>query len=313
MNVIKPMEPILSKEITKGDEWIHQIKWDGIRGLSYLDKNKVTVITKNGNNHTARFPELQQLKEVFKGNSAILDGEIVVFDETGKPSFSKVLVRDRINPGSNLDYYMNHNPAKYIVFDILYLNGEDLRNKSYMTRKNILTQCLNKSSSMTITDDFSDGDALFRLMEEQNLEGIVTKRVNSLYKEGKNHKDWFKIKLNRKLLAVIGGIGLKNNYPNALLIGIFRNHHLEFIGKVATGLKSTDFELLHNHIRQLKISDCPFVNMRNENDCIWIKPTITCWIKFMDYTSSGGIRHPVLIGFSSCSIEEANGKEVILK
>lgn len=311
MNFVKPMEPILLKEIPNGDQWIHQIKWDGIRGISYVD-DKVNIITKNGNNHTEKFPELQQIKQNFKGNNAILDGEIVVFDELGKPSFSRVLARDRVNISVNRDLYMQH-PAKYIIFDILFLNGEDLRDKPYITRKSILTHCVNKSSSITITDDFNDGEALFRLMEAQNLEGIVSKRVSSVYKEGKNHEDWFKIKLNKKILAVVGGISLKNNYPNALLIGVFRNHHFEYIGKVATGLKATDLQLLNNYVHQLEISDCPFINIKKQSDYIWIKPSITCWVRFMDWTSSGGLRHPILIGFSSCSIREANGKEVVVK
>lgn len=311
--MIIPMEPVLSQQIPFGDEWIHQIKWDGIRGLTHIDSNKIIMFTKNGNNHTFNYPEIQQLKYLFKGNNAVLDGEIVVFDETGKPSFSKIIVRDRIKMKTHLDYYLSHNPAKYIIFDILYLNGESLTKMDYLNRRKLLNQFLDKNSSITITDDFRDGEALLDLMKAQNLEGIVSKKTNSLYKEGKKHDDWFKIKLNKKLLAVVGGVSLKNNYPNALLIGIFRNNNLEFIGKVASGLKASDYQLIHNNLEVLKINECPFINMKKHEDYVWIKPNITCWIKFMDWTSSGGLRHPILIGFSNCRIDEANGKEVVMK
>lgn len=311
MNIIKPMEPILTKQIPESNEWIHQIKWDGIRGLTYINQDRVEVYTKKGNNHTNKYPELQELKKLLNGENAILDGEMVVFDEDGKPSFAKALLRDRVNTKEKIKYQITQNPLKYIVFDILYLNGQDLRGYKYEERREILIHAIDKSFNITITDDFKDGKLLYKMMEKQNLEGIVSKKINSIYKDGKSHEDWFKVKLNKKILVVVGGISLKNNYPNALLVGIFRGYRFEYIGKVATGLKVSELQLLYVNMQNLKINTCPFNNIDHKSNAIWIKPDITCWVSFMEWTNASGLRHPVLLGFSNLKKEEATGNEII--
>ncbi|PKM94487.1 MAG: ATP-dependent DNA ligase [Firmicutes bacterium HGW-Firmicutes-1] len=313
MEIIKPMEPILSKIIPQCDEWIHQIKWDGIRGLSYINNNSIVVLTKKGNERTAFYPELQEVIQLLQGKEAILDGEMVVFDNQGRPSFANILMRERIRTFERLNQYLVKYPVKYIVFDILYLDGKDLRKKSLIQRKKILNDKMSKSPNISITDDFDDGHALYKLMKDQNLEGIVSKKKNSVYIEGKSHNEWLKIKALKKILVIVGGIQLKNDYPSSLMIGVYRDAQLEYIGNVSSGLKSSDYQLLQSYKEELGSTVSPFVNyQKSDKGHFWIRATITCWVQFMEWTSTGGLRHPTLIGFSSLDVLEANGKEYIL-
>ncbi|WP_165878540.1 non-homologous end-joining DNA ligase [Natranaerovirga pectinivora] len=302
--MIKPMEPVVSKKIPKGEDWIHQIKWDGIRGLTYIQNNTYDIYTKKGNNRTSSYPELANILKVFKENNAILDGEIVFMDE-GKPSFQKLLQRDRTK------YKSKNAPLFYIVFDILKLNDKDLRGYPLEERQDILRTIIEKSDNITVTDSFQDGEKLYELMKTKNYEGIVSKQKTSTYTEGKKHEDWYKIKLNRKVLVVIGGIKYKNGFPYSLVVGIKKEEGFYHIGSVAIGLKESDKTLLHNYKDQLEIVESPFRNY-NEKDIVWIKPILTCWIQFMEWTNDGGLRHPKMIGFSNENPEEADGRDFVL-
>lgn len=310
MDKIEPMEPILSDKILQSKDWIHQIKWDGIRGLSYISDQTIKVLTKKGFDRTSFYPELHHVIRLFKGKAAILDGEMVVFDNQGRPSFSNILVRERVRSLDRLSYYQKNYPVAYIVFDILHLDGEDLRSLPLRERKQILVNNLDRSAEITITDDFEDGSGLFDLMKTQNFEGIVSKNLSSAYYGGKKHDKWFKVKMNKKILTVVGGIVLKDNYPSSLKVGIYRNDQLEYIGNVSSGLRANDYQLFQEHLKALKVPKSPFTNLlKSESNVIWIQPVLTCWVQFMEWTSTGSLRHPKIIGFSPMSAEEAHGKE----
>ncbi len=305
--MIYPMEPILSNNIISDKNWIHQIKWDGIRGISYIQDNQLRIFTKKGNERTDFYPELHETVKLLKGKQAVLDGEIVVFDRENKPSFSHILVREKIRSKKNLKHYISKYPVNYIIFDILYYNNEDLRNLPLKNRKEILVDVLAKSKIITITDDFNDGEALFNLMKEKNYEGIVSKNLNSKYISGKKHDDWFKTKISKKILTVIGGINLKDDYPKSLMVGIYKDDKLIYIGDVSLGLKSSDLQLIKKYSQNLYINESLFTNLKTKRNVIWFEPLLTCWVNFMDWTNKGSLRHPKIIGFSKRKPKEADG------
>lgn len=312
MEWIQPMEPILQSKIASGDEWIHQIKWDGIRGISYIEDGKLSLFTKRGRERTPYYPELHTINELLNVDQAILDGEIIVLNDKGKPSFEQVLIRERINKQSNLNYYTNNYPVKYIVFDILALDGEDLRRRTLAERKNILKNNLKQNQTIAITDDFKDGEKLISLMKKKGWEGIVSKKIDSYYFPGKHHHVWLKTKINKKMLTVVCGLQWKNGFPNSLLLGVFQNNKLYYIGKASIGLKQSDFKLLKEHGSQLEQKDSPFTDNLKIKDVTWLKPVLTCWVQFLEWTKDKQLRHPQIIGFSSEKPEEADGKEVIV-
>ena len=311
MDWLEPMDPLLSSEIIQQEGWLHQIKWDGIRGLCYINNGELRIYTKKGNERTAFYPELKELLSLFKGVQAIFDGEIIGLDKEGKPSFYQSLIRERVRTESKITHYARTYPANYILFDILYLNGEDLRPYPLRDRKELLVKNVNKSGNITITDDFEEGHSLFQLMKAKAWEGIVSKNSESPYTPGKKHSAWYKTKISRKLLAVVGGIQWKNDYPNSLLLGIYHENRLYYIGKASVGLKQRDFQLLKEYSKNTLHSLSPFADMSNQKNVTWLKPFLTCWVGFSEWTNNGHLRHPRIIGFHGQGLQEADGREYL--
>lgn len=315
MDFIQPMEPVLQTKIPEGSKWVHQVKWDGIRGMCYVE-NGVRVFTKKGRERTEFYPEVQNCLKLTKAKQAVLDGELIVLDESGRPSFERALTREKVHTPAKLAHYMRLYPVYYMVFDLLYLNGQDLRQYPLYERRSILQDNFKTNERIFLTDDFGDGQSLFEIMKEKGMEGIVSKKQESIYQVGKKHHDWVKIKLNKKLLAVIGGIIFKENFPNSLLLGIFKGQNLVFIGKAAVGLTRKNIFDLKNFLTEYKSSiiqeHSPFANITSSPETVWLKPALTCWVHFLDWTESGTLRHPKILGFSDQVPQEAVGKEYLV-
>lgn len=308
MKWLEPMEPISKSTVIQKEDWIHQVKWDGIRGLCYIEKNQYNLYTKKGNQRTNFYPELREILKIFNGSDGILDGEIVVMDE-GRPSFYRSLIRERVRNLKGISRYETKYPAQYILFDILYWNGKDLRELPTFERKNRLEKVINKTETITITDDFPDGKSLFQLMKEKNFEGIVSKNNNSPYFPGKKHADWYKTKIYKQMLVTVGGLNWKEGMPNSILLGVYENRELRYIGNASSGLKAKDFILLKEYTKEFQQGQSPFSNLKVSRNSTWFTPRLTCWVRFLEWTEDGRLRHPQIIGFSDQEPEEAEGKE----
>lgn len=312
MEWIQPMEPISIPYVKTGEEWIHEIKWDGIRGLSYVQNGRLQLYTKRRNERTAFYPELSEITSLLDSKQAVLDGEIVIFDNAGNPSFYSSLVRERVKDVKKVRHYSGLYPAKYILFDILSFNGEDLTRTPLYERKRILENSVARSGSITLTDSFSNGGELYELIKAKSWEGIVSKKKDSRYVSGKAHDLWFKTKLSRKMLAVVGGIQWSSGMPNSLLLGVYKENALTFIGKASLGLNQEQLYLLKEQSASLGLKECPFSRESLagvKGDFTWLEPALTCWVHFMEFTNDGQMRHPKILGFSSSKPDEANGKE----
>lgn len=308
--LIHVMEPIKNYAIPHGDEWIHEIKWDGIRGVSRIRQDELEIFTKKGNKRSTYFPELEQIKQLLKCENAILDGEIVVFNEQNKPSFQDILIRER-SRGVNVQHYQKIKPVHYIVFDCLAVNDEDIRGKPLKERKEILNKILMENKTIAISRIFNDGDQLYQLMKEKSYEGVVSKNRDSPYIGGKKHTYWYKNKISRKLLGVVGGIHIKGGQPASIPIGIYKDDKFIYIGNVSIGLKHQEMQLLYQYADQLKRDQSPFINLTHQENTIWFNPLLTCWIHFFEWTNNGHLRHAKLLGFTKMKAEEANGDELV--
>ncbi|NLI91427.1 MAG: ATP-dependent DNA ligase [Peptococcaceae bacterium] len=309
MELLQVMEPVLSGMVMEGDEWVHQIKWDGIRGITYIENGSLRLFTKSGRERTPFYPEVKDTLSLLHGHQAILDGELIVLDENSRPSFRFALTRDRLKNEGNLPVYLKKYPVHYIVFDILFHNGKDLRNFPLVERKFILNENLSKNARIGITDDFSNGPDLYNLMKERSFEGIVSKKKSSIYLEGKKHNLWFKTKFIKKILAVIGGLSWKSGLPNSLLLGIYTDAKLSFIGNASLGLTQHDFSLLKDYSPAIQQKHSPFHNLQKAKDVTWLSPVLTCWVSFLEWTDQSSLRHPKILGFSQEKATSANGKE----
>lgn len=287
--MIECMEPIQTPNVVKDEGFIHQIKWDGIRGIAVIDDGIVRLYNKSGIESTNRYSELSALTQNIEATHAVLDGEIVSFSE-GKPSFYQVLRRSLSKKADSSARY----PVRYVVFDMLFFNHSDIRSFTLEKRQQVLKENFRDSAVAAQADSFSDGESLYALMKRESMEGIVSKRLSSQYTGGKYHADWFKTKITRKLLCAITGVNYKNGLPSSLSLGIFREDTLIPVGDVGSGLKNEDLSVLSKEIKPGQ------------------KPIISCWVRFSEWTPSGTLRHPVFLGFSSASPNEATGEEVSL-
>ena len=309
MELIPVMEPVLAKNVMKGPEFVHQIKWDGIRGVTYIQNGSYRLFTKSGRERTDFYPELQDTLRLLQGQQAVLDGELVVFDANNRPSFQKVLTRERVRNNETLPLYLRKYPVHYIIFDILFLNGTDLRALPFEQRTEILQAHLPSNERIALTDIFTEGAQLFTLMKQQGYEGIVSKKRQSSYLPGKKHDLWYKTKVQKKILAVIGGLSWKANLPNSLFLGIYQDGQLRYIGNASVGLSQQEFRLLKEHTAALRVAESPFANLTKAKGSTWLQPLLTCWVSFLEWTTGQSLRHPQILGFSNEDPSKANGKE----
>lgn len=284
--MIECMEPVPLPYIKNGNGFIYQVKWDGIRGIAVIENESLRLYNKSGIECTEKYPEFKSLPQSVLAQQAVLDGEIVAL-EGGKPSFYRVLRRSLSKNASNAPYF----PVNYIVFDLLFLNHRDIRHLPLEERQRMLHGCFSGSAVTVPADSFEDGEALFELMKQRNMEGIVSKRMSSRYTAGKRHADWFKIKVIKKLLCAVTGINYHNGLQASLSLGVYRDGVLTSVGSVGSGVKAEDMRTLE---KQLKPGEMPI---------------ITCWVKFSEWTPAGTLRNPVMLGFSADAPDKAVGEE----
>lgn len=303
----QPMDPLLYPEPFDSLEYIFQVKWDGVRIMAELDQGRVSLTSKRGKDKTEQYPELQALAQILKVQTALLDGEVVVLRD-GQPSFPSVMRRDQSH-SPNTDYLQNLLPINYMVFDLLYLNGQDLRHKPLILRKSQLDKVITNDSLVNPVEDFSSGKALFDAVAKMGMEGIVAKKKNSLYARDKQHKDWLKIKCRRQLVCLVGGFTRRGNIVNALLLGVFRQGKFTYVGKAGSGLNTDQQEALSQLLPDLQIKKSPFVNPPSpDKGYYYVKPQLGVQIEYLEWTEKMNLRNPVIIDFlaidpAECTIE----------
>ena len=260
-------------------------------------------ITRNNINYTKKFPSLKNdLLSISNGKSMVLDGEVVVFNESGKTDFGAL--QEAIK--------FDENKICYVVFDILALNGEDLREKPLKERKEILKDVLNNSSKTIILSDYiiGKGKECYNAVKKLGLEGIVAKKLNSAY-IGKRTEDWLKIKCYLKQEFVIGGYQTSENNEklSAILLGYYNNNKLFYVGKTGTGFSEKTKEELNKKFKNLIIKKCPFEKNTELKKSIWVKPELVCEIQFAELTKQNILRQASFLGLR----EDKNAKSVILE
>ena len=277
-----------------------EIKYDGYRIVAYISKD-VTLKTRNNVDYTEKFKNIATLLQNLN-SSAILDGEVVVFDKLGRSDFS--LLADSIKNNRQSEIC-------YVVFDVLAKNNKDLRDKTLVERKIILKELLKNAPSNIIISDFIEGsgEKCFNFAKKHNLEGIVAKKFDSKY-NGKRDDDWLKIKCYKRQEFVIGGytVSSKNKDLSALHVGYYRNQKLIYAGKVGTGFnKSLRYEL--NSLFQKSIrKKSPFYDF-DDKTSFWISPKYVAEIQYAEITKNNVLRQPSFVGLRN----DKDAKTVVLE
>ncbi len=291
----------LTDKVPTGNDWIFEIKYDGYRMISFVENKKVKMFTRNGIDYTKKLNSVVESLQNLDFGSFVLDGEIVSFDKNGKSDFG-LLQNALKNKKNNLFY---------CVFDLLALNGEDLRDFPLIERKEKLKRLLFKAEKNIIYSSHTNkGKETFSFAKENNLEGIIAKNKKSKY-EGKRTDDWLKIKCyHRQEFVVIGyTTSEKNDVLSALLVGYYENGKLVYAGKVGTGFNEKDKQELANLFKKI-ISEKSFLNNEKKiKNVVWLKPKLVVEIQFAEFTKDGVLRQPSFIALR----EDKDAKDVVLE
>lgn len=296
---VVPTEPVSTANMPKGDQWVYQIKWDGVRMLVYSEGTETRLFNRRLNERTMQYPELLRVSDYCTAQSVILDGEIIALLD-GKPSFQQVMRRDGIRKSTNVDVVRKQVAITYMIFDILYLNGEWVTNRTLQERQQLLVDCVKPSIQVQLVANFPDGDALYGVVAAHELEGIVCKDLTSKYTIGGKDKRWQKKKLYKDLIAAVGGVTFRDGTVNAIMLGLYDDAgQFVFIGYAGAGkMTQADWYALTERVPELRTDTRPFVNIpERSKEAVWLTPTLTVKINFLEWTSYGTLRQPGIQSF----------------
>lgn len=303
--VIHPMLATLIEEPFDSDDWLFEIKWDGYRALAYIKDGSVSLVSRNGNELTGQFPELQSLADHFHGEQAVIDGEIAALDDEGRPSFS--LMQQRAGGIGTRRTAPDHSISiVYYAFDLLYADGYNLMRVDLEKRKDALAAVLKTDALVRYSDHFvGEGKNLYHAARERGLEGIVAKRRNSCYIQ-KRSREWLKMKITRRQEAVVGGYteprGSREHF-GSIVLGLYDDKgRLIPVGQAGSGFTAKTHEDMWQHLQKLQSTKNPFHGkVESDRRVHWVKPELVAEIKFTEWThegQSGGVkmRAPVYEG-----------------
>ena len=228
---------------TQNDQFAYEIKWDGVRALTYLDDGRIHIESRNRNDITARYPELAGLATEHAGHRLVLDGEVVAFDHAGRPSFGRLQSRMHVTNEREVAARTVDTPVTYFVFDLLHLDSHNTMPLPWTERRHLLEAlALSGPSWQTPAAHIGDGELLLGATKERGLEGVVAKRLTSIYVPGRRSRDWIKVKNVCRQEVVIGGwlagSGRRTGRIGALLVGYYDETGLRFTGKVGTASRA---------------------------------------------------------------------------
>ncbi len=301
------IHPMLATPVEKAFDdpaWLFEIKWDGYRAVSFIQGGKVRLVSRNQNDLTGEFPELHDLSKLIKAKDAVIDGEIVVLDNQGRASFSLMQQRTGIRKGGRRTSARRELHVVYYVFDLLYVDGYDLRRVSLEERKQTLAHIVVPNELVRYSDHFPQGLALFEVAKKKGLEGILAKKRASHYEERRSH-EWLKIKVTQTVDCVVGGYTDpegSRQYFGSIVLGLYdKKGQLIHVGQAGTGFNQAMLKEIWQVLEGLETKRNPFHGAVDAAHVHWVKPQRVAEIKFSEWThetAEGGmkLRAPVFIG-----------------
>lgn len=296
---VAPMLAILGeqKSMPIGTDWLYEVKWDGVRALIFVEKDRVRILSRKGTSIEKQYPELLTIAESLEADSAILDGEIVCFDENGAPSFQ--LLQNRIGAGPKaVPMLAQAQPAAYFAFDLLYLNGYDLRQTPLVERKQLLSSILQPNTAFRYSEHFiGKGEELLEAVRAKGLEGIIAKNAFSRY-ETKRSRDWVKIKVvNQQDFVICGLIEGERDYFGALALAVMEDRKLVYVGNVGSGFTQESLKSVYEKLKPLIVTKSPLRAVPKDiGKVTWVRPELVCTVRFNSWTDDNRLRAPVFLG-----------------
>jgi bifunctional non-homologous end joining protein LigD len=297
---IEPMMAQIADRLPSGGDWLFEVKWDGVRALAFIENESLRLQSRTGNRCERQYPELSVIPHQLAADRAILDGEIAVLDAKGVSQFH--LIQPRImNADPNSVAHMSRNtPVVYFAFDLLYLDGYDLRGVRLDERRKLLEEIVTSDAVFRVSTAFAGaGEAMLDAARENGLEGLLAKRASSRY-ESKRSGDWLKIKIVTQQEFVIGGFtepqGERSHF-GALVLGVHEKGKLNWVGNVGTGFDHKTLAFLYSRLEPLITAKSPFAERpKPDRGMTWVKPKLIAQVKFTQWTQDKRLRAPVYLG-----------------
>lgn len=290
------VEPMLATAVAappQGSDWVYEIKWDGYRGIAFLDGGGLRLVSRNNQALDKQFPELAELANQIAADSAILDGEIVAFDSSGRPSFSLIQQRTGFVAKSSAE-----RPSLiYVTFDLLYLNGYDLRGAALSERQKLLRSIARPGGVMRISEAFSgSGERVLEAARQHGLEGVLAKKLDSRYESGRS-RSWMKVKFATEQEFVICGFATGKRKPfSSLVLGCYENGALVWAGNVGSGFTGKLLADIFPLLKPLVRARNPFAAEEAVGDATWLAPRLVCSVRYAGWGADNHLRAPVFIG-----------------
>ena len=291
---VEPKFASLAEKIPHGDEWLFEVKYDGYRILSFAQQGKVRLWSRNKKEYTSKFKEVaKSIEALSKSRAFVLDGEMVILDDEGRSNFQDM---------QNFVKTKQNKPLVYMVFDLLALDGKDLRDVDLIERKELLKELLSDAVDNIVFSEHvrNHGEECFIAAQNMGLEGIVGKLATSKYSSGRG-EDWIKIKCRKRQEFVVGGfVSSEKKKVSSLLVGVYENKKLIFYGKVGTGFKLKEEKSMLEEFEELKTEKSPFSSLpkfSKSEKISFLKPKLVAEIEFAEITGEGLLRQASFKGF----------------
>jgi len=291
-NDVRPMMATLVDQPFDGPDWIYEIKWDGYRVISYLNKGKVEMRSRNNLSFNEKFDVIRDALEHWD-IKAVLDGEIVALDEHGYANFQQLQNVLKNKATAHLVYY---------VFDILWYDGKDLTQLPLLERKKILKNIFPKKNHCILYSDHivEKGTEFLATAVRHGLEGVMAKKIDSIYEVGARSSNWLKMKNNHRMEAIIAGFTLprrSRKFFGAVILGRYEGKKLVYIGHSGSGFSDKDLKEMSKKFQSLITDKCPFATIPHTNQpATWLRPELVCEVKFSEWTKDKILRHPIFAG-----------------
>jgi bifunctional non-homologous end joining protein LigD len=297
---VKPMLATLAKALPRDEElWTFEFKWDGIRAISFWDGARLRLETRNLRDVTVSWPELHALGPALGNRKVILDGEIAALNDQGAPSFQRLQERMHIASPDVAARKAASVPASYLVFDILYLDGRDLMPLPWIERREILESLSIAGGSWATTPSLPGaGTALLETVRQRQMEGVICKRLDSIYTPGARSKAWLKVKLQQSDEFVVGGWqpgeGRRESRIGSLLLGVPDGKGgFDYVGNVGTGFTEAELDRLAARLGPIVRETSPFTGGGvPKRRSIFVEPELVVEVEFTERTDEGILRHP---------------------
>lgn len=299
-------EPMLATSFAKpfdDPDWTFELKFDGVRTLLFWDGESVRLRSRRGNDKTMAYPELHGFTAA---RPVVLDGEIVALDDSGMPSFGLLQKRMHVNSLQRSTFMMREIPASFIVFDILYDDG-DVTVEPIEARRDRLDRLALPDPAIR-SDVFDDGTAVWEFVVARDLEGLVAKRRRSVYRPGQRSSDWRKVSHRHSIRAVVGGFttgtGGRHATIGSLVLGLWEGDGLRWIGQVGSGFSDAESRSLRRGLEDMRVDRSPFAGGPDQLPGVaWVEPDLVAAIEFKEWTAEGKLRAPVWKGFTDDAVE----------